>query len=89
MTDDRYLSIMESALWTVLLISSPALLIAIVIGFGVGLLQALTQIQDQTLPQAVKLIAVLVVLILTGPLLAGQIVNLANQVLNNFPVWSR
>lgn len=89
MTDDRYLTVMENALWTVLLISSPALLIAIVIGFGVGLLQALTQIQDQTLPQAVKLIAVLVVLIVTGPLLAGQIVNLTNQLLDNFAVWSR
>lgn len=89
MTDDRYLTVMENALWTVLLISSPALLIAIVIGFGVGLLQALTQIQDQTLPQAVKLIAVLVVLIVMGPLLAGQIVNLTNQLLDNFAVWSR
>ncbi|SDL85959.1 type III secretion protein S [Modicisalibacter muralis] len=89
MTDESYLTLMEDALWTVLLVSAPALLIAIVIGFGVGLLQALTQIQDQTLPQGVKLIAVLLVMILAGPLLAGQIVDLANQVLDNFPVWSR
>lgn len=89
MTDESYLTLMEDALWTVLLVSAPALLIAIVIGFGVGLLQALTQIQDQTLPQGVKLIAVLLVMILAGPLLAGQIVDLANQVLDNFPVWTR
>lgn len=89
MTDEGYLALMEDALWTVLLVSAPALLVAIAIGFGVGLLQALTQIQDQTLPQAVKLIAVLLVMIVAGPLLAGQIVDLANQVLDNFPVWSR
>ncbi|MGM8930422.1 type III secretion system export apparatus subunit SctS [Salinicola halimionae] len=89
MTDDIFLSLMKNALWTVLLVSAPALLVAIAVGFGVGLLQALTQIQDQTLPQAVKLVAVLLVLILSGPLLAGQIVNIADQVLDNFAAWSR
>ncbi|RKD87192.1 type III secretion system export apparatus subunit SctS [Kushneria marisflavi] len=89
MNDDIFLSLMKNALWTVLLVSAPALIVAIVIGFGVGLLQALTQIQDQTLPQAVKLVAVLLVLILSGPLLATQIVNLTDQVLNNFAAWTR
>lgn len=89
MSDDIFLSLMQNALWTVLLVSAPALLVAILVGFGVGLLQALTQIQDQTLPQAIKLVAVLLVLIITGPLLAGLIVNITDQVLNNFPAWSR
>lgn len=89
MNDDIFLSLMQNALWTALLVSSPALLVAIMVGFGVGLLQALTQIQDQTLPQAVKLVAVLLVLIIAGPLLAGPVVNITDQVLNNFPAWSR
>ncbi|MCD1588474.1 EscS/YscS/HrcS family type III secretion system export apparatus protein [Halomonas sp. ATBC28] len=89
MNDDIFLSLMQNALWTALLVSAPALLVAIVVGFGVGLLQALTQIQDQTLPQAVKLVAVLLVLIIAGPLLAGPVVNITDQVLNNFPAWSR
>ncbi|EPC00808.1 MULTISPECIES: type III secretion system export apparatus subunit SctS [Litchfieldella] len=89
MTDDIFLSLMQNALWTVLLLSAPALLTAIVIGFGIGLLQALTQIQDQSLPQSIKVIVVFLVLILAGPLLAGQLVNLTDQVLDNFAVWSR
>lgn len=89
MSDDIFLSLMKNALWTALLVSAPALLVAIAVGFGVGLLQALTQIQDQTLPQAVKLVAVLLVLIVAGPLLAGQIVNITDQVLDNFATWSR
>nr|WP_267956483.1 flagellar biosynthetic protein FliQ [Halomonas sp. MCCC 1A17488] len=80
---------MNNALWTVLLLSAPALLAAIVIGFGIGLLQALTQIQDQSLPQAVKVIVIMLVLIVGGPLLVGQLVNLTDQVLDNFPAWSR
>ena len=69
----------QAALWTVLLLSAPALLAAIVIGFGIGLLQALTQIQDQSLPQAVKVIVIMLVLIVGGPLLVGQLVNLTES----------
>jgi len=89
MSDTIFLSLMKNALMLVLLLSAPALIVAIVIGFGVGLLQALTQIQDQTLPQAVKLVAVLLVLILSAPLLASQIGTLAGQMLDNFPAWTR
>ncbi|MCE8016449.1 flagellar biosynthetic protein FliQ [Halomonas sp. MCCC 1A17488] len=89
MSGDTFLTLMNNALWTVLLLSAPALLAAIVIGFGIGLLQALTQIQDQSLPQAVKVIVIMLVLIVGGPLLVGQLVNLTDQVLDNFPAWSR
>ena len=89
MGQDVFLSLMKQALMTVLLLSAPALAVAILIGLGVGLLQALTQIQDQTLPQAVKLVAVLLVLVLVGPLLATQVAGLASHVLDNFAVWTR
>ncbi|GGJ85850.1 type III secretion system export apparatus subunit SctS [Pseudomonas matsuisoli] len=89
MGEGHFLSLMQDALMTVLLLSAPALGVAIVVGLGVGLLQALTQIQDQTLPQAVKLVAVLLVLIVVGPLLGGQVVDLTGEMLDNFPAWTR
>ncbi|GAC1037693.1 MULTISPECIES: flagellar biosynthetic protein FliQ [Pseudomonas] len=89
MNQALFQGLMQHALLTVLLLSAPALLVAIVIGLGVGLLQALTQVQDQTLPQGVKLVAVLLVVIFLGPLLAGQVMGLADEVLNNFPAWTR
>jgi type III secretion protein S len=89
MGQDVFLNQMNQALLTVLLVSAPALGIAIVIGVGVGLLQALTQIQDQTLPQAVKLVAVMLVLLLIGPLLAAQVGALASQSLDSFPSLTR
>jgi type III secretion protein S len=89
MGQDLFLSLMKESLLTVLLLSAPVLIVAILIGFGVGLMQALTQIQDQTLPQAVKLVAVLLVLILVGPLLAGQVGQLAERMLDNFAAWTR
>ncbi|MDF0733074.1 flagellar biosynthetic protein FliQ [Pseudomonas entomophila] len=89
MGQDVFLSLMKQALMTVLLLSAPALGVAIIVGLSVGLLQALTQIQDQTLPQVVKLVAVLLLIVFVGPLLAGQVVGLGNQVLDNFALWTR
>jgi type III secretion protein S len=89
MTQDAFLAQMNSALMTVLIVSAPALIAAIVVGVGVGLLQALTQIQDPTLPQAVKLVVVLLVIILAGPLLAFQISTLAQHLLEQFPSLTR
>jgi type III secretion protein S len=89
MGQDVFLSLMNQALMTVLVLSAPALIAAILVGLGVGLLQALTQIQDQTLPQVVKLVAVLLVIVFVGPLLASQVAELGSQVLDNFPLWTR
>jgi type III secretion protein S len=89
MSQDTFLAQMNAALMTVLIASSPALAAAILVGVGVGLLQALTQIQDPTLPQAVKLIVVLVITILLGPLFALQIATLAQRLFEQFPALTR
>jgi type III secretion protein S len=86
---DFFQTQLSNALLTVLIVSAPALGAAIVVGVGVGLIQALTQIQDQTLPQAVKLVVVMLVLILVGPLLAAQVTELAQQGLEQFPSVTR
>jgi type III secretion protein S len=89
MNQDVLLAQMNTALMTVLIVSLPALGTAILVGVGVGLLQALTQVQDPTLPQAVKLVAVLIVTIVLGPLLAFQIATLAQRLLDQFPSLTR
>lgn len=89
MGQEIFLAEMNRALMTVLMVSAPALLVAIVIGVAVGLFQALTQIQDQTLPQAVKLIAVMLVIIFAGSLMAVQVGALASRMLDIFPQITR
>lgn len=89
MFDSTLLVYMNNALMLVLITSAPVLLGAVVIGLTVGLLQALTQIHDQTLPQAVKLIATLLIIMLLGPLFAQGIADQAITVLNDFPTVTR
>jgi flagellar biosynthetic protein FliQ len=47
-------------LWTTLVISAPILLVGLVVGIVVSLFQALTSVQEQTLAQIPKLLAVMV-----------------------------
>ena len=61
------------AVLLMLIISLPPVLSATFLGLLISLLQALTQIQEQNLPFAVKLISVVTILILLSPWMAEQI----------------
>jgi len=69
----------------VLVLSGPPLLASMVIGFVVGLFQAATQIQDQTLAFVPKLVIVMLVLVAMGPLLGGQLVRFTQALLLAIP----
>lgn len=73
----------------VLMLSGPPILVATVLGLLVGLLQALTQIQDQTLSFAIKLVGVIVVVIFTAPLLGGQLIEFSERLMSDFPALTR
>jgi flagellar biosynthetic protein FliQ len=64
----------RQSIWVLLEISAPAMLAALVVGLAVGLLQALTQIQEQTLVFVPKIIAIFLVLLITLPF-AGSAMN--------------
>jgi type III secretion protein S len=89
MTNDFLLAKVQGSLLTVLFASAPVILAALVIGLLVGIAQALTQIQDQSLPQTVKLVAVLLILLVFGPLMGYQIAEQASAALDQFPQATR
>ena len=62
----------------VVVLSAPPLIVAVVVGVLTSLVQALMQIQDQTLPFGIKLVAVGVTLILTGPWIGVELIQLIN-----------
>jgi len=76
------------ALLLILIISGPPILFATIIGLFVAIFQAATQIQEQTLAFAVKLVAVIGTVMLMGGWLAGLIYQFADQIFLNFYKWS-
>lgn len=68
----------QQGLWMAIMMSAPPLLIATLCGLVVSLIQAVTQIQDQTLPYVVKLVAVAVTLAGMGRWIGVEMINLAD-----------
>lgn len=73
----------EQGVLTVLMVAGPLLLIALGVGLLVSILQAMTQIQEQTLSFIPKIIAVLLGIILFGPWMIEHMVNFATAIFSN------
>jgi len=70
----------RDAIWLTIQLSAPILIVALVVGVGVGLLQALTQIQEQTLVYAPKIIAIFFALLLFLPLMGALLSGFMQEV---------
>ncbi|WP_414663703.1 type III secretion system export apparatus subunit SctS [Horticoccus sp. 23ND18S-11] len=89
MTQAFILDITSKALTLVLILSLPPIIAATVMGLLVSLLQALTQVQEQTLSFAVKLIVVTAVLLLTMPWVGAELLRFTQYLFDSFPTLAR
>lgn len=74
-------------LYLILLLSAPPIIISMVFGLLVAIVQAATQIQEQTLSFTVKLVAVILTLMIMGSWTGNQIMQYAQNIFLNFPRW--
>lgn len=79
------LNLFKQAMLLVVLLSAPPLLVAVIVGVLVSLLQAVMQLQDQTLPFAIKLVAVGLALAFSGRWIGVELVELARQAFAMIP----
>lgn len=76
----------RSSIYTTLLVSSPMLILALIVGLTISILQAITQIQEMTLTFIPKIIAVAVALILFLPWMIATVVGFTNQIFGMIPM---
>ena len=79
MTQTMVLDVMREGFLTIIMVSLPVLLTSMVVGLVISLLQAITQVQEQTLTFVPKLIAVMLSLIIFGNFMLNQLVSLADS----------
>ena len=79
MTESDAIDLVQSAIWTILAASAPAIGVAMLVGIVIALLQALTQVQELTLTFIPKIVAILAVCAVTATFMGGQIAALAQQ----------
>lgn len=89
MSQAQLLDYAQTCLVLVLRLSLIPIIVATVIGVIVSLLQALTQIQEQTLGFAVKLIAISLTIMLAAHWMGGELLLFTNDIFTNFPFVAR
>ena len=85
MNSQSVLSIGQNALETAVLVSAPLLLTALVIGLVVSILQAATQINEQTLSFIPKLLGVFAACIVAGPWMVQMLVDYMQRLFASIP----
>jgi len=75
----------RNMIMTALLIASPMLVVALVVGLFISIIQAVTQIQEQTLSFVPKLIAVAVTFIIALPWIIQIMVRYTSELFRSLP----
>jgi len=85
MTGPEVLDVSRDAIWTIVKVSSPLLIVALVVGVVISLVQALTQIQEQTLAFVPKILAIFITLVLALPFMAdamqSQMLRISSRII--------
>ena len=89
MDQSSTIAITSQALTLVLILSMPPIILSTIVGLIVSLIQALTQVQEQTLSFAIKLLVVTVVIIAMAPWAASEMFKFTENIFDMIPTLHR
>ena len=73
MTGPETLDVARDAIWTIVLVSGPLRVVGLVVGVVISLIQALTQVQEQSLVFVPKILAVFATMMLALPFMGDTL----------------
>lgn len=79
MDQSQFLTLLQSVLFLVLELSTPVLLVSVVVGLTISIFQSVTQIQESTLTFVPKIIAGILTLIFTLPWMMNTFIHSVNE----------
>lgn len=82
MTQGETLTIFKDALWLMLKLSAPILIVSILIGLIISIFQAATQIHEQTLTFVPKIIVIAIILIVAGSWMMTNLTEYFSYLMN-------
>ena len=85
MTVDQAVELIRGAVLLTLMIGAPVMLIAVVVGLVISILQAVTQIQDQTISFVPKIAAMLLTILYILPWVMNQMIEYSTNLILDIP----
>ena len=87
MTVETVIDIASQALFLIIKVSLPVLLVSLIVGLIISIFQTVTSIQEQTLTFVPKIVAVFLSLILLGNWMIGCVVDFMVELYSNFSLY--
>jgi len=85
MSEIEFITILQNTLILVLQLASPVLIVSVVVGLGISIFQAVTQIQESTLTFVPKIIAGIITIIILMPWMLEIYTNSVNELFARIP----
>ena len=86
-TEGQVLDIARDAIYTIITVSAPLLLVSLLVGLIISIFQTVTSIQEQTLTFVPKIVAVFVAMIIFGPWMLTELTELVERLWSNFSIY--
>ena len=86
-TQGEVLDIASQAIYTIIVVSAPLLLVSLIIGLIISIFQTVTSIQEQTLTFVPKILAVFVGMMIFGSWILTQLTEHITDLWSNFGVF--
>ena len=87
-TQDAVLDIAKDAIFNIIIVSAPLLLVSLIVGLIISIFQTVTSIQEQTLTFVPKILAVFITLMLGGSWMMNTMIEFVNNLWSNFSYFT-
>jgi flagellar biosynthetic protein FliQ len=87
-TQDAVLDIMSKAIFNIIMVSAPLLLVSLIIGLLISIFQTVTSIQEQTLTFVPKILAVFITLMLAGSWMMNTLLEFIRDLWSSFSYFT-
>ena len=87
-TQDAVLDIARDAIFNIVIVAAPLLLVSLVVGLIISIFQTVTSIQEQTLTFVPKILAVFITLMLVGSWIMNVLIEMITRLWSNFSYYT-
>lgn len=87
-TQEAVLDIMRNAIFNIIIVSAPLLLVSLIIGLVISIFQTVTSIQEQTLTFVPKILAVFITLMLVGSWMMNTLLEFIRTLWSSFSYFT-
>jgi len=78
--------ITQEALWLIVVLAGPPVVVAAIVGIVVAFVQAATQLQEQTFQYAAKFFAIVLTLFVMASVMGGSLYRFSERIFSDFPI---